>query len=85
MTPAASPAISHIGTTETGTIPRLLPKAVQTALPTTIPNGTPMTIPTKANVVACQATTEATWPLTSPNAFKSPISRRRRDTLTTSR
>jgi hypothetical protein len=40
---------------------------------------------TSANVVACQATADATWAFTNPSAFKSPVSRRRRETLTTSR
>ena len=44
-----------------------------------------MTIPTRANVVACQATVETTWPFTNPSTLSSPTSRRRRDTLTTSR
>ena len=44
-----------------------------------------MTMPIRANVVACQATAEATWRFTNPSTFRSPISRRRRDTLTTRR
>ena len=44
-----------------------------------------MTMPTRANVVACQATVEATWRLTNPSTLRSPISRRRCATLTTSR
>ena len=35
--------------------------------------------------MACQETVETTWRLTKPRTFKSPTSRRRRDTLTTSR
>jgi hypothetical protein len=59
MTPDASPTTSHIGTTETGTAPRLAANVLHTAPPVTIPSGTPMTIPTTAKVVACQATDEA--------------------------
>ena len=36
-------------------------------------------------MVACQETVDTTWRLTKPRTFKSPTSRRRRDTLTTSR
>ena len=77
--------MSHTGTTETGTAPRLLAKARQMDPPTTTPVGTPTTMPTTANVVACQATVEATWPFTNPTTFSNPTSRRRCDTLTTSR
>jgi hypothetical protein len=70
---------------ETGTTPRLLANALHIVRPATIPRGTPITIPTRANVVDCQTTAEATWRFTNPSTFRSPISRRRRDTLTTSR
>ena len=85
MTPPTSPTTSQIGTTETGMTPRLVANTLHIEPPATMPNGTPTTIPTRANVVACQATADATWPFTNPSAFNSPVSRRRRDTLTTSR
>ena len=78
-------AVSRNGTTATGTTPRLFAKAFHTVLPTTNPSGTPRTTPTAANVVACQETAETTWRFTKPSTFSSPTSRRRRDTLTTSR
>ena len=77
--------MSQSGTTETGTAPRLLANASHTARPTTIPTGTPITMPATASVVACQATVEATWRFTNPTTLRSPTSRRRRDTLTTSK
>ena len=84
-TPAASRPMSQIGTTETGTAPRLFANACHTTRPTTTPTGTPITMPTAAIVVACQATLEATWRFTNPTTFKRPTSCRRRDTLTTSK
>ena len=84
-TAAIRAPMSQTGTTETGTAPRLLAKASHTARPTTIPTGTPITMPAPASVVACHATVEATWWFTNPTTLRSPTSRRRRDTLTTSR
>ena len=84
-TPATSTQTSQTGTTETGTAPRLSANAFHVARPATTPRGTPTTIPTRASVVACQLTAEATWRFTNPSTFKSPTSRRRRETLTASR
>ena len=84
-TPTAIATVSRIGTTVTGTAPRLLANVFHTPRPTINPSGTPTTTPTRANVVACHETVETTWRLTNPRTFKSPTSRRRRDTLTTSR
>ena len=73
------------GTTATGTDAEVVGEGVPHVLPSTTPNGTPTTIPTGPDVVACQATVETTWPLTKPSTLSSPTSRRRRETLTTSR
>jgi hypothetical protein len=62
-----------------------LAKASHTARPSTVPRGIPTTTPTGAIAVACQAKVATIWLLTKPSALSSPISRRRRDTLTTSR
>ncbi len=51
-TPATITQTSQIGTTETGTAPRLLANAPHTSRPATTPSGTPITIPIRANVVA---------------------------------
>ncbi len=44
-TPPANAPMTHTGTTEKGTAPRLVAKARHTAAPATIPRGTPTTIP----------------------------------------
>jgi hypothetical protein len=55
------------------------------ACPAAILRGTPAVIPTIATVVACQNTISATWRRMKPSAFSTPLSVRRRDTLTTIR
>ena len=77
--------MSQTGTTATGTTPTWLAKKSHVTLPTIKPIGTPMMIPTRAKVVACELTVQTTWPFTNPSTFKSPVSRRRRETLTTNR
>src|SRR5271169_5801420 len=57
-TPATSPPMRRIGTADTGTAPRLSVNASHITRPNTTPSGTPMTIPTRATVVACQATAD---------------------------
>ena len=84
-TPTAKTAISATGTVATGTAPRLVANAFHTTWPRATPKGTPTTIPTSATVVACQHTAAPTWLFTSPSPLRSPISRRRRATLTTRR
>ena len=57
----------------------------QTSRPATTPSGTPITSPTTATVVACQQTAAAIWLRTNPITFSSPVSLRRRVTVTSSR
>ena len=83
-TPTPSVVSHHNGTVVTGTTPRFVANARQTARPTPTPRGMPTPIPTSATVVACQQKAEPTWLLTNPIARNSPVSRRRRTTLTTS-
>ena len=84
-TPTVIAATRSNGRTVSGMTPRLFAKAFHTVRPTTRPSGTPMTTPTPASVVACQDTVDTICPLTKPSTFSRPISRRRRDTLTTRR
>src|SRR5579863_924987 len=84
-TPVTMRTMTELGTTDTGTAPRLFANAIQTARPVTTPKGTPATIPIKATVVACQDTVAPTWRFTKPSTFRRPISRRRRLTLTASK
>ena len=68
----------------TGTTPRFVANACQTARPTTTPSGTPMTMPTSAIGGRLPAHGGGDLPADCmPIAFRNPTSRRRRATLTT--
>jgi len=86
---ASTPAVSAVSSsgcvTGTGTTPKFVANTRHRVRPTAMPIGAPITIPIRATVVACQQTAAATWRRTNPSDFSSPISRRRRATLTSSR
>jgi len=84
-TPATSMPTRRPGTTGTGRPPRLLAKVLHTGPTGDHAQGYAEDRADTAKVVACQATTEATDLSQNPRHLHRAISRRRRDTLTTSK
>ncbi len=81
--PATRARRNETGTTATGKAPSWVANRFHSARPAATPTGTPIATPTRDTAVACQTTAQATWRFVNPSTFRSPVSRRRRDTLTT--